>query len=233
MSRARSGVWARRAVWGAFAVVAAAGCNPLTTLAFLTHKDVKVPAEAPLTFAEGPKKGKEEVVVAVFVNQPAGQGLEFPGADAMLASELARRLPEMSKESKQKVAVVPPKDVNKYKMRNPNWRTTEFSKRGKELGADFVLDINLDRMSLFQPGSQNSFYEGRADVSVDVYDVDAGPGEPKHSRPLGVAYPKTGFRDASSMPVSAFRRLFLENLAVEITRLHVDHRPSSGIADGR
>ncbi|MBA4063728.1 MAG: hypothetical protein C0501_08445 [Isosphaera sp.] len=232
-SRTRRGVWARRAVWGTLAVVAATGCNPLTTIAFLTHKDVKVPAEAPLAFAEGPKKNKEEVVVALFINQAAGHNLEFAQAEATLASELARRLPEMSKDGKQKIAVVPPKDVNRYKMKNPGWRTTDFSKRGRELGADFVLDINLDKMAMFQPGSQNNVYEGRADVTVDVYDVDAGPGEPKHACVHGFSYPRTGFRDAGSMPQSAFRKLFLENLAVEIARLHVDHKPTSGIAEGR
>lgn len=226
-------MWARRAVWGTFAVVVATGCNPLTTIAFLTHKDVKVPAEAPLEFKDGPKKGKEEVTVAVFVNQAAGQSLDFAGAEAMLASELARKLPEMSKESKQKISVVPPKDVNKYKMRNPGWKTVDPSQRGKELGADFVLDIYLDNMTLFQPGSQRNFYEGRADVTIDVYDVDAGPGEPKYPLILGFTYPKGLFRDASSMPTSAFRKLFIENLAVEIARKHTEHKPSSGIAEGR
>ena len=52
--------WARRAVWGTLAVVLTIGCNPLTTIAFLTHRDTPTPARCPLTFKEGPKKDKEE-----------------------------------------------------------------------------------------------------------------------------------------------------------------------------
>ncbi len=232
MNRNRVGRWARRAVWGTLAVVMTVGCNPLTTIAFLTHRDTKVPAESPLTFKEGPKKNKDEIVVALFVSQGTGQSYDFAGAQDSLATELAKILPEMAKENKQKLVVVAPAQVNKFKIKNPNWKYMHPNEWGKQLGADFVLNIHLDNMNLFQPGSQNSFYEGRADATVDTYDVDQDPDEgPKHTYVHGFAYPKTGFRDASSKPVSAFRREFLENLAVELSRKHVDHKPSSGIAE--
>jgi hypothetical protein len=225
--------WARRAVWGTFFVVCTIGCNPITTLAFLTHKDVKVPAECPLTYKEGPKKDKEEIVVALFVSQGTGQSYEFAGADTALANEIIKKLPEMVKETKQKqkLTVLSTAQVNKFKMKNPNWKLMHPSERAKLLGADFVMEIHLEKMNLYQPGSQQSLYEGRADVTVDVYDVEDGATDPKHTYAHGFAYPKTGFRDASSKPASAFRREFLETLAVELCRYHVEHRPSSGIAD--
>jgi len=227
--------WARRAVWGTFVVVCTIGCNPLTTIAFLTHKDAKIPAEFPLTYKEGKNKDKEEIVVALFVSQGTGQSYEFAGADSALANEIIKRLPEMVKETKQKqkLTVLSAAQVNKFKMKNPNWKLMHPVERGKQLGADFVLVIDLEKMSLFQPGSQNSFYEGRADATVDMYDVEDGPGDPKNTYSQGFAYPKTGFRDASTKPVSAFRREFIETLAIEICQRHVEHKPSSGIADGR
>jgi hypothetical protein len=234
MNRSRTYRWARRAVWGTLAVVFAFGCNPLTTIAFLTHKDVKVPAAYPLCYKEGPKKDKEEVVVALFVSQGTGQSLEFAGADGALASEISKHLPEMAKEAKQeqKITVLPSAKVNKFKMQNPSWKLMHPAERGKQLGADFVMVVQLERMTMYQPGSQQAFYEGRADVEVSVYDVDDGQVEAKHSYTHGFCYPKTGFRDAASMPVSAFRRGFLETLAVELCRYHVEHKPSSGIAEG-
>lgn len=232
MSRSRTGRWGRRAVWGTFAVVCCIGCNPLHTIGFLTHKDVKVPAEAPLEFKDGPKKKKEEVVVALFITQGGGQSLEFAGAEGALASEIAKKLPEMAKENKQKVNVLAQKDVNKFKMQHTNWKLMHPSERGKHLKADFVLDIQLDKMSMFQPGSLNQYYEGRADVTVDVYDVDAGPDEAKYTYVHPFAYPKTGWGDTTK-PVSAFRREFLENLAVEICRHHIDYNQGSTIAGGR
>ncbi len=232
MNRSRTYRWASRAVWGTFVIILAIGCNPLATTAFLFHRDTKVPAECQLSYKEGPKKNKEEIVVALFVSQGTGQSFEFAGADGQIASELWKRLPEMAKENKQKLVVVAPKDVNKFKMSNPNWKLMPQCEWGKKLGADFVLDIHLDKMTMFQPGSQNQLYEGRAEVSVDTYDVDAGPGEPKYNYVLPFSYPKTGFLDATSIPLGKFRKDFIEHLAVEIVQKHVDFKPSSGIAEG-
>lgn len=227
--------WARRAVWGTFIVVCTIGCNPLSTIAFLTHKDVKIPAECPLTYKDGPKKDQEEIKVALFVSQSTGQSYEFAGADTALANEIIKKLPEMLKETKQKqkLTVLTTAQVNKFKMKNPNWKLMHPTERAKQLGADFVLEIHLDKMNLYQPNSQQAIYEGRADVTVDVYDVEDGATDPKYTYVHAFAYPKTGFRDASSMPASAFRREFLDRLSLELCEHHVEHRPSSGIADGR
>ena len=200
--------WARRAVWGTLAVVLTIGCNPLTTIAFLTHKDVKIPAEAPLAYKKDDEKHKDkekEIQVAVFVSQGTGQSFEFAGADSSLANEIAKKLPEMAKENKQNIVVIPPAQINRFKMSNPNWKMMHAAERGRRLGADFVLVVHLDKMSLFQPGCQNSFYEGRAEVTVDTYQVDEGQDQPKHTYTHPFAYPKTGFLDASSKPVSTFR----------------------------
>jgi hypothetical protein len=236
MNRGRTYRWARRVVWGTLAVVLAVGCNPLQTAAFIFYREAKVPAEAPLTLSEDAQKrkpkNKDEVVVALFVTQGSGQSFEFAHADASLVSELAKILPEMAKENKQKLVVLAPAQVNQFKVKNPNWKLMHPIERGKELGADFVLDIHLERMSLFQPGSLNQFYEGRADVTVDTYAVDSPDREPQHTYVHPFAYPKTGFRDTSK-PVNAFRREFIEHLAVELARKHVDHKAGSDIAEGR
>lgn len=233
MSRSRSGRWARRAVWGTLAVVAAAGCNPLATLAFLTHKDTPKPAKYPLFPKDEKGKEKEEVAVVVFVHPATGSGQDyvFAGAEGVIASELSKRMPEMAKEVKKKVAVVPPKEVNRYKMRNPQWALTPAPTRGKELRADYVLDVTLKNMTLFQPGSLKQLYEGRAEVVVEFWDVREG-GEPEHYiHPF--AYPKDTVLDATSIPVGTFKKAFLERLAVEVAQYHIDYKPDSGIAEGR
>ncbi|MCS7021940.1 MAG: hypothetical protein NZU63_08950 [Gemmataceae bacterium] len=222
--------WWRIGTWSALGIIAALGCNPLATIAFLTHRDVPVPARYPLFPKDGPKKDK--VVVAIFVNPGVSLGYEFAGAEDVVASELAKKMPEMAKENKKNLEVVPPAKVNEFKRKNPNWKNGMSPIAwGKALGADYVLDIHLMKMSLFQPGSQNQLYEGRAEVHVFLYDVNAG-GAPEHYvHPF--AFPKTGFRDASSIPVGTFRKAFLERLAVEIAQYHLDYRADSGIAETR
>lgn len=224
--------WARRAVWGAVAVIFTLGCNPLATIAFLTHRDTPLPAKYPFVPPDDSKRSKDEITVAVFVSQSSSQSYEFAGAESTLASELARVIPELAKENKQKIKVIPPAEVNKFKFKNPTWKNMHASAWGKALGADFVLEVHLDKMRLYQPESRDQLYEGRAEVSVFMYDVKKGVAEPNnYIHPY--CFPKTGFRDATTIPLGTFKKAFLERLAVEIAQYHIDHRPDSGIAEGR
>jgi hypothetical protein len=208
------------------------GCNPLATIAFLTHKDTPTPAKYPLIPKDGSKKEKEEVKVALFVSQGTGLSYEFVGAENTVASELARKLEDLAKENKQKVTVLPSSKVNEFKFKNPTWKQMHASAWGKSLGVDYVLEVHLEKMRLYQQGSKDQLYEGRAEVPWYLYEVEAGAVEPKYDV-YPFSYPKTGFRDATSIPVGTFRKMFLERLAVEIAQQFLDHRPSSGIAEER
>lgn len=227
----RTGKWAKRAVWLTLAAVLSFGCSPLTTIAFLLHKDDKLPAEYPLKSKDKDAPKKEKVTVAILTMQHGNGGsLEFAQADRQLASELAKVLPEFAKPTKQQIEVVPPSKVDQFKATNRNWRSMRASEIGKKLGADFVLDISLSNIVIYQPGSANQIYEGRAEVSVDVHDVTDTTGEPMHYiHPF--VYPKTGFRDATSVPLSSFRLQYVGQLARELALKHVEHPPSSGIAE--
>jgi hypothetical protein len=224
--------WARRAVWGTLALVFTIGCNPIATLGFLTYKDPVKPAKYPLIPKDGPKKDKEEITVALFVSQGTGQSFEFAGAENTVGSEMGRKLTELAKENKQKVTVIPTAKVNQFKFKNPTWKDMHASAWGKALGVDYVIEIHLDKLSLYRPGSLNQLYEGRGEVSWFLYDVEAGAVEPKYDV-YPFSFPKTGFRDATNTPVGTFRKDFLERLAVELSQQFIDHKTSSGIAEGQ
>lgn len=234
----RRGVWARWAVYGTLLAVLAVGCNPLSLFAFMFAREDKRPAPHPLAFdKDGPKKDKDEVVVLLLAHQAATPSTGFVTADRELVDRLARTLPELAKENKdkRKVRVISSTQVDKFKMANPRWKDMSAGEIGQKLGADFVLDIYLDKMRLYQPNSANSIYEGRADVTVAIHEVKPEGGELKNEYALTCAYPRAGvsIRDASSVSESEFKKLFLDNLATEIARMHVDCKPSTGIADGR
>jgi hypothetical protein len=232
MSQNQLSKWARRTVWMTFAAVLTIGCNPLSTISFLTQSDPVRPAEYPLEYKTGPKKDKE-VVVALFISSAPGIGPVFAGSEGKLASDIAKKLPEMAKEAKQKIAVLDPALVNKFKMMNPTWKSMHPSEWAKKLQVDFVLDIHLEKMTLYQPGSLNQLYEGRAEVTVDAFDVEAGAGEPKYSYTLPFSYPHTGILDATTIPQNRFKQDYLEHLASEISMKHAIHKQGSGIADDR
>jgi hypothetical protein len=230
--------WARRAVWGTLVAVVFVGCNPLQLAAFMFAREDKRPAPYPLTFAkDGPKKDKDEVVVLLLTHQTASAGTNFVTADRELADRLARVLPEMAKENKdkRKVRVISSTQLDKFKMANPKWRDLSPGEIGQKLGADFVLDIFLEKMRLYQQNSANTIYEGRAEVTVAIHEVTASGSEVKDDYKSTFSYPRGGVstRDASSVSEGEFKKLFLDNMATELARMHCDHKPSSGIAEGR
>ena len=236
MNQNKAWKWARRAVWGAFLAVAAIGCSPLNLAGFIFARPDKVPAPHPLAFAkDGPKKDKEEIVIALLPQVAPGSNSQFATVPNELADKLAKQLPELAKENKdkKKFKVLTQTQVDKFKMANPTWKRMSPGEIGQKLGADFVLEIWLDKMRLYQPGSLNAIYEGRAEVQVSVYEIGADGGEQKDKYTLPFAYPRQGVRGADAMPESTFKSQFIENLATEIANMHVDHRPSDNIADGR
>jgi hypothetical protein len=227
----RTGKWAKRAVWLTLAAVLSFGCSPLTTIAFLLHKDDKVPAQVPLKPKDKEAAKKETVTVAVLVSQQGSVAdPEFARIDQQLAREMAKLMPEYAKPTKQKIEVVAPSKVDQFKIANRNWRTMKAAEIGKKLGADFVLDVTLGGISIYQPNSANQIYEGRAAVSVDVHDVTDPAAEPNHyEHPF--TYPKSRFRAADELPLSRFRTEFVGTLAKELVLKHVEHPPTSGIAE--
>jgi hypothetical protein len=240
MNQSKVGKWARRVVWAMLLAVPAIGCSPLSVIGFIFARPDKMPAEYPLTFdKDSPKKDKEEIVVALLPQLAPGTKAQFVTADRDLATKLSKALPEQFKDNKdkKKMRVISPTQVDKFKMANPQWKQMSAEEIGKKLGADFVLEIYLDKMRMYQPGSLDNIYEGHAEVSVTVYEVGyqesdyKGKYQEPGRYPLTFAFPKTGVRDASTMSASEFKKMFLENLTVEIIRQHVDSRPSSGIAD--
>jgi hypothetical protein len=187
-------------------------------------------AEYPLVSKEDAKKSKE-VVVALFIDSAPEIGPEFAHCEESLATDLAKKLRDFSKDQGDKLTVIDPQRIKKYLSKTPNWLAMHPSSWGRDLGADYVIHIKLEKMSLYQPDSLNAIYEGQTDVEVDVYDVDSGPAEPKYNYVHVFKYPSTGVLDASAIPVSRFKQDYLEHLAAEIARKHMRHKESAGIGD--
>ena len=77
----------------------------------------------------------------------------------------------------------------------------------KKLGVDYVMEVTLSGIQIYQPRSNNQIYEGRADVDVSVYDVDKGKVAPLHNYIHAYTYPKGMVRSVDSIPnVSQFKQ---------------------------
>ena len=220
----RTGNWFSLALACAFASVLPIGCFSLPESSLFKRIEILCrpaePTEYPLTFETGPKKGKD-VVVALFVASQPGIEQVCPGIDGKLASEIARIMPELAKDQKQKIRVINPVVVDKFKLKNPDWKLTYASSCGNKLGADYVIVIYVNQMSLYEQNSHQELYLCTAEVNVDVYDVDAGMSPPKWNYVLPFKYPHSGVIDRSSIPITRFRQECVDQLAAEICMKHV------------
>ena len=229
-----TGKWAKRGVWATLAAVLTIGCNPITLPFVLLRPEPKLPAEYPFRPKEGDlSKKSEELKVLILCHQSNGMTIEFAGADRELASVLAKRMPQVAKVCDDELTVIPPTQVDKFKMSNPNWRYMHATAIGKQLGADYVMEVHLGNVNVYQPGSGHLIYQGQAEVAVDVYEVAAGETEPKHRYVYPFIYPKTGLIAAGDKPLRAFKMEFFDRLALELVNKHIDHKPSDGIAAER
>lgn len=233
-----TGKWAKRTVWATFVAVFAVGCNPLATIAFIFHKDDKVPASYPMLPKddEATGKKKEEVKVAVFCDFGQMPPMEFATANRDLAALMVKKCPEMVKESGSKVKLefINPSEVETFKRANPTWKSMNPAAWGKKLGVDYVMEISLAGLQVYKPNSNNEIYEGRADVTVDIYDVEKGKAAPVHNYTHPFRYPKSMMMSVDSIAgVNQFKQMYLDHLASELLLKHVEHKTSIDIAADR
>jgi hypothetical protein len=226
-----TGKWAKRGVWTTLAAVIAIGCNPITLPFVLLRTEAKIPAQYPLRPKEGPKHDKDdEIKVLILAGMaPGAVTVEFAGSERELAAAVAKKLPEVGRANKEVYSVIPPHQLDTFKMQNPNWRGMRAAAIGKRLGADYVLEMSVSGLQMYQPGALNQLYDGRAQVSVEVTDTTETTGEPKFRYVHSFSHP--GFpRQVDTMPPSQFKLEFLDKLAQDIVFRHIDHKAAEGIA---
>lgn len=223
--------WAKRSVWITLAAVMTIGCSPLQTIGFIFRDDPKVPAKYPLRPKEGPKKEKnEEISVLILCMQrQGGLPVEFVGAERELAADMARILPEMAKVNKDKITIISADDLSNFQAKNPNWRSLSATQIGRALDADCVIQAYLASASMYQPGTQNQLYDGKAEVEVNVYDLTGSKSVERHYNHT-FEYKPNRSPDVSNTNRSVFRQGFLESLAKELCWKHIEHPSSDEIA---
>lgn len=211
----RSYVWARRLVWATAAVVASVGCNPASLSYFLFKGDGKAPAQYPLQ----PKDDKKEVTLAVLVTAPtAGTDYDFAGLDRDLTAAVGRAFAEPAKDKKAVVKVIDQGKLDRFKMANPGWKTMKAADIGRELGADYVLDVTVNSAGLYEPGTGRLMYMGQAHVDAVVYDAATGA---EHSRYF--VNTRLDTRPADAMPKPQYKAQLIQRIATELSWKHLPH----------
>ncbi|HEY7428704.1 MAG TPA: hypothetical protein VH682_31025, partial [Gemmataceae bacterium] len=126
-------------------------------------------------------------------------------------------------ENNEKVTVVPPRKVESYKNEHPGWTSIDPKQVGRYFQADYVIVVEIDRLSLYEPNTHETLLRGRGQFLVKLVDVKH-PDDSPSSKPFTYAYPNAErFVDGSDMDRFGFRDVFLDHAAKHLAFLFVDH----------
>jgi hypothetical protein len=203
---------------GGLVAFAGMGCNP-ATLYFLMRGDDKVKPEIPLPA----KEGKKEVTVVILANGSPSLSYDFAGAERELVALVAQKMMTETKEDKHPIRVIEQAKVDKFKAANPSWQTLSGGAVGKQLGADYVIDLTLTSMSMYQPEYGKEFYQGRASLQVVVYDT-ATPDKPLQDY---VHNSMEEPRSTAADSPAGYRRRYIAKVAQEVAYRHIPHVTAS------
>ena len=159
-------------------------------------------------------KGKE-VKVAVLTYCPLERGQEFVDLDRDLSGMLIRQLQQACKANKEKVTLVSHAKVQAYKNQHPNW-FLKVEDAGKQLDVDKVIYLEVQSLSLYEQGSANQLYRGRASVSVKVFDLNK-PDDYQVEKTYTCEYPTA--KGPVSVDDKKPREFYLEFLAYMVRHL--------------
>jgi hypothetical protein len=201
-----------------------AGCDPATTAYFLLP-ETKDPAELRRLASDDKKK---EVKVAVLTHTELETRPELIQADRQLAEYLGKQLRDRCAENKEKVTVIPSRRVEDYKNTHPRWR--DPLEVGRELKVDYVIYLEVNSLSLYEKGSSNLMYRGRANISVSLVDVNHPDDTPEQKEytdtyPSDAQGPIDASMDTSPMQ---FRAAFLNYVATRLSWNFTGHRKRDG-----
>jgi hypothetical protein len=137
---------------------------------------------------------------------------EFIQADRLLTDLLSQHIHKMSEENGEKPTVVSPRKVEEFKNTHPDWKALPPEQVGRFFKADYVVSLEIDQLSLYEPNSHEQLLCGRTHILVSVADVK-NPDNSPHPTEFSDRYPTElqGGIDSLDMPPMQFRQKFLDH----------------------
>lgn len=214
--------WIAPLLFGLTALFTGTGCNPILLLAYLfNNNDPKIKADFPLKPRE--KHEKEEVKVVVLTSSVPGLSPDMIGVDRLVAVEFIQQLEKRCQENEEKVKVLKSQPVDAYKRENPDWRRQSPYDIGKHFKADYVIDIEVLDITLFDPGSRE-LMKGRARVKVGVYDLAKPLKDPAYDPPeYNFDFPRGREVPMHEMSLNTFRQQFIKRMAQDLILPYTAH----------
>jgi hypothetical protein len=197
------------------AVGCTAGCD-LGSLMYFLMPDAR--ENAVMKGLAEPKDSKKSPKVVILTYSGLETRAEFVHADRQLADLLGRQLAALAQANEEQLAIVPVRKVEEFKSNRSNWREMDLPAIGRHFQADYVVYLEINSLSLYEKGSANQLFRGRADINITLIDVN-NPDETRQE-PFTCTYPsdargpvQVGF-DANPLQ---FRQAFLGYVAKRLS----------------
>jgi hypothetical protein len=201
------------------------GCNPQSISMFLMpFTDNNTPPEYKLFSAD------KEITLAVVTNFARPEiHPDLQAADAELAELVAQAFRKRCTDNKHKIKIVPIAQVRSQELKQRQLTGGELTgvEIGKNLKADYVLELTINSVSVYEKNTWPQMYRGKTEIAVSLCKVDVKDGEHKvFARHYARIFPAgSGPIDANSMSLAMFRRGFLVKVANDVAKMFIAYPP--------
>ena len=164
-------------------------------------------------------KNKSQIKIVILPEKGGRLAPDYFGSEHDLAKALESKLAGYFAANKEKVKIVPVKEVESYKRTHHDWKT-RVAELGTYFGADYVFDLELEALSLKEPHSFGVLH-GRCGVNLTIVDVAKAEDDPVFRQELMQEFPKDGRAmsiDGDSN-VNAFKYKFFDRICVKLCHL--------------
>lgn len=192
------------------AISAGAGCN-FGSLAYFLMPEQRLEAKIK-HLASADDKTKPKVVI--FTHAALDLDADFFHADREIAENLTRHLKGLAAAYKDKMDIVPQRQVEEYKNTHPTWRSESMPDVGRKFNADYVIYLEIHSLSMKQPKNID-LLSGNANLTIHLYDVK-NPDETPLQQPFNFRYPpeeRGGIPIDNDTHPTKFRQEFLDRVA--------------------
>jgi hypothetical protein len=160
----------RRASWlGLFlTALGLTGCNLLALPFFIFGPEPSVEPSLKQLASDD----KKDIKVMILTYSKLGAKPEFVRVDRDLSERLRVQLKAGFDYNKENVRVAMPRRIEEFKNENPGWQTMDLDEIGKQFSADYLIYLEVKELTLYEKGSSNLLYRGKAEISVSLIDVN-------------------------------------------------------------
>jgi hypothetical protein len=193
-----------------------AGCGDMGAMAYFLLPEQRIEPKMKHLASEDKEKNPR-VVILTWGGLEARS--EFIGADRQLSELLGMHLKKLAQDSDEQITIVPARKVEEFKNANPSWRGMDLTEVGRRFDADYVIYLEVNSLSLYEPGMGNMLVRGRVTLNVQLADVrrpDDAPSQEGYS----CVYPSDarGAIEVENEPQKMqFRQAFLNHVARDLS----------------